>query len=236
MPRRHGGLVVDAQHASARRCVRPMAPRSGRRLASGPRLGLRQLDREHRAAARHRLQVDLAWPSTLPMRSTIDRPEAEAPHRARRLLQPLELLEDERALGFGDAGAGVADQHRQPVAAPAHAQQHLARRGVLDGIGQRGSAARGAAAAGPSAPTRASAPCAARAPSRAPAARTPPSAARTPRCRGKTVMSGSSLPVSRREISIRTPRISSTASSEASMLRASVASWPPSARSTRLVA
>ena len=39
-------------------------------------------------------------------------------------------------------------------------------------------------------------------------------------------MSGSSRPVSSREISIRTLRISSTASSEASMLRASVASWP----------
>ena len=55
-------------------------------------------------------------------------------------------------------------------------------------------------------------------------------------CRGKTVMSGSRLPVSSREISMRTPRISSTASSEASMLRASVASWPPTVRSTRLVA
>ena len=41
-------------------------------------------------------------------------------------------------------------------------------------------------------------------------------------------MSGSSRPVSSREISISTLRISSTASSEASMLRASVASWPPS--------
>ena len=37
--------------------------------------------------------------------------------------------------------------------------------------------------------------------------------------KGKTVMSGSSRPVSRREISISTLRISSTASSEASMLR-----------------
>jgi len=64
-------------------------------------------------------------------------PETEAAHRARRLLQPLEFLEDEGALRLGYAGAGIADENRQPVAPPAHAEQDLARCRVFDGVGDK---------------------------------------------------------------------------------------------------
>ena len=90
--------------------MRPHRRRHGGRwLGRHSGLRLRQLDRERRAVAGHRLQVDAVAEH---LADALDdrQAEAEAPHRARRLLEPLELLEDELALRAGDAGTGVADQ------------------------------------------------------------------------------------------------------------------------------
>ena len=113
----------------------------------------------------------MGWSSTLPMRSTIDRPRPRPAHRARRLLQPLELLEDRAcACDLGMPGPVSQHQDAEPVAAPAHAEQHLAGRGVLDGIGDEVLQHAAQQAPVRAHPQRASARCAARAPSRAPAA------------------------------------------------------------------
>jgi hypothetical protein len=68
-------------------------------------------------------------------------PEPEALHRtAQRLVLALphaiELLEDAVALRVLDARSGVPDLDPQPVAAPAHADEHAAALGVADRVRQ----------------------------------------------------------------------------------------------------
>ena len=215
-----------------------MRPTEGATIVPGSAaalgLGPRQFDREGRAAARHRLQAD-GMAQHLADALDDRQPETEAAHRARRLLQALELLEDDRALRLGDAGAGIADQDASRSPRRRTPSSTLPVAVYLMALDTRFCSTRRSSRRSERTQARVGNDAQVEAPSRGPSARTPPPAARTPRSRERRVMSGSSLPVSSREISISTPRISSTASSEASMLRASVASCPPCARSTRLV-
>ena len=158
------------------------------------------------------------------MRSTIDRPSPRPRTELAVSSQALELLEDQRVLAI----AGCRGRCRRPARRARSPRRRtpsstLPRGGVLDGIGDQVLQHAAQQAPVGAHPRPASARCAARSPFSRASGSNSTSQPLEHLVRAETsVISGSSRPASRREISISAPRISSTASSEASMLRASV--------------
>jgi hypothetical protein len=210
----HLGIVVDAQHRDAGELA--AVGSGGSRAACARRRGGRQrhLDREARAALRTERKSTL-WSSTRAMRSTIDRPSP----RPRATLAPSSSRWNSRkitAFSTRDAEPGVVDVDAQ-LAAPAAADQHAALGRVLDGVGDEVLQQPAQQAAVRAHGQRARHEGELEIPFRAQAARTRPRAgAKSRRCGSSN--SGFMAPVSSREMSSSAPNISSTASSEASML------------------
>ena len=63
--------------------------------------------------------------------------EAQAPRDLRALIEALELAEDDALLRGRNAEAGIPDLENEMRAAPARADEHAARRRVLDGVGDQ---------------------------------------------------------------------------------------------------
>ena len=192
----------------------------------------RHLDREARAASGHRAQVELVVEHA---RDALDDREAEA-QAARHLgalVEPLEFAEDHALLGLRNAEAGVVDVDPQLAARAPAADQHAALRRVLHRVGDQVLQQPAQQAAVGAHAERAGHERRARGPFRAPAARTRPRAGAASRRSGSSTGSGRIAPASSREMSSSAPKISSTASSEASTLPISrrVLAARPGARS-----
>ena len=160
--------------------------------------------------------------------------EAKATRHLGALLEAMELLEDRPFLRRRNAEPGVVDADPQPPAAPPATDQDAAGRRVLDGVrnevlqhprNNRRSDCTASELGTNLSRNRFS--CASGANST--------SSWRNRSPTRKLTISGFIAPVSRREMSSSAPKISSTASSEASMLPTSCASSPSPCRSTRLV-
>ena len=139
--------------------TRSPAMPAGRRRRGDAGLGGRAAAR--RAAARPRTSSrgpaptagSMRWPSTLPMRSTMDRPRPRPRTALAVSSRRWNSLKISARLALGDAGPGVVHltASRRRAGARRAAPCPLAR--VLDGVGEQVLQQRGAAAGGRSAPT-----------------------------------------------------------------------------------
>ena len=133
----NGRFVVDHQHRfRQRRNIRPAAPR---RLLRPRRAALArgwQIDGEHRAFTGRRFQRQRAVQNA---RYALDdgQPQPQPRLLAAVLAQPREFAEHHFALVLRDARAGVKYGHAHAASAPAAAHEHLARSGILDGVGEK---------------------------------------------------------------------------------------------------
>ena len=215
-------LVVDAQHQRARRLPSPDGGVAGACDGMARGVRTRQADGEVRAAAGLRVQPDRMVEH--PADALDDRQaEPQPAHGPAVSSSRWNSLKIARCLARGCRGRCRRPRRRRRSPRRRQPTSTLPRGVYLMALETRFCRTRRSSRRSERTPA-ASARYASRGPSRAPAARTPPRGRRARRARRNTVISGFSAPVSSREMSSRTPMISSTASSEASMLRTSVRS------------
>ena len=225
-PSRSSSVCMPSSTAGRCRGKAPRGRRAGRnrraagsarrRLdGAGARRGTSTEKREPPPGVERR---SILWSSMRAMRSHDRQAEAQPARDLGALVEPVEFLEDLAPLRRRDADAGIVDVDPQPAAPPPAADQHAAVRRIFDGVGDEvlhQPAQQPAVRAHRRAST-------ARKPApglfRAPAARTRPRSGAAARRCGSWTNSGLKAPVSSREMSSSAPRISSTASSDASML------------------
>ena len=217
MPSRIVGSL--SMHSTAMPASWPRSTSAAARRGSrgGPPPAQRHLDREMRAAADRGGDLDRVIEHA---RDAFDdrKPEPEAARHLGALVEPVELREDAALLGARNADPGIVDVDAQLAAAPAAADQHAALRRVFDGVGDEVLQQAPQQPAVRADRERAAARRSSRSPfSRASGANST-SSWRSKSSMRKLTISGFSAPVSSREMSSSAPRISSTASSEASML------------------
>ncbi len=133
----NGRFVVDDQ--GRRRQARDFRSRARHRLFRHSfRAALRQwqINGEHRPLAGGGFQYDRTLQN---LGDPLDdgQPQPQALFLAAGFRQPREFAEHQLALVPGDARPGVVNRHPDAFPAPAAAHEHLARRGILDGVGQQ---------------------------------------------------------------------------------------------------